>query len=132
VFPWDFRGTEGASTVDLWAPISMQQILRPRGLSLDRRGWGWLRTIGRGSPGIGRAEIEGTLARVAADISRRFPSQAGAFALVTTPASVLEQSDRDTLAPVVGLTFAFTGLLLIVGYVIGRTWATPARMLGLP
>jgi predicted permease len=114
VAPATFRGTDGASTVDLWAPISMQEVLRPRGLSLSRRGWGWLRTIGRVLPGTGRAEIEGTLARVAADINSRFPSQSRVFALVTTPASVLERSDRDTLAPVVGLAFAFTGLLLAV------------------
>jgi len=50
VAPSGFRGTEGASIVDLWAPIAMQQTLRPRGLSIERRTWGWLRTIGRVSP----------------------------------------------------------------------------------
>jgi predicted permease len=114
VAPAGFRGTEGASTVDLWAPIAMQQTLRPRGLSLGTRGWGWLHTIGRVSPGTSRAEIDGRLTRVAADINARFPRPSGVFRLVQTPASVLEQSDREAFAPVVGLTFAFTGLLLVV------------------
>ena len=112
--PAGFRGTEGASVVDLWAPLAMQQLLRPRGLSIDRRTWSWLRTIGRVSPGTSAAEIGGGLARVAADINTRFPQPKGALRLVTTPASVLEQADREAFAPVVGLTFAFTGLLLVV------------------
>jgi predicted permease len=122
VAPAGFRGTDGASTVDLWAPITMQQTLRPRGLSplrpkglsLDARGWGWLRTIGRLSPATTPAQLDGALAKVAVDLNARFPSPSRPMALVATPAAVLEASDRDALEPAVGLTFAFTGLLLIV------------------
>jgi predicted permease len=114
IAPARFHGTEGASSIDLWATLSMQQVLRPRGLSLKARGWGWLGTIGRLSPGTTAAALDGMLARVAADIAQRFPATSAKLKLVATPASVLERTDRDSVTPVAGLTIAFTALLLVV------------------
>src|SRR5262249_3017443 len=47
VAPADYRGTYAGHVVDLWAPMSMHEAVRPNGLLLRQRGWGWLSMIGR-------------------------------------------------------------------------------------
>jgi putative ABC transport system permease protein len=113
VAPASFRGTGGANRVDLWAPVSMQQQLRPRNLDLTARNWGWLRMIGRLAPGMPRARAQAGLDRVAAGVNRRFPSKTP-LAFTLSPASVLEEPDRQALLPFVRLTFVFSALLLVV------------------
>ncbi len=115
VAPAGFDGTFAAHHVDVWVPIVMQGWVRPRGLSVERRGWGWLRMIGRmqGEATFGRVAQE--LDHAAAGINREFPparpSDAVAFDVV--PASALADDDRRSMAPMLTMSFAFTGLLFL-------------------
>jgi len=114
VAPASFRGTQGTSVADLWAPLMMQHQLRPRSNSLMTRGWAWLRTIGRLQDGVSRAQAQGAIERVAADINRRFPSERDPLVLTVVPATTLEEPDRRALLPYVTLALALTALLLVV------------------
>jgi predicted permease len=118
VAPEGFRGTQGPLLADMWAPIMMQQQLRPRGPTntLKNRGWGWLQAIGRLRQGTSVDQAQTALDRVAADLNQRFPSKSGPghLAYTVTPATTLDDADRRALEPFIALTFAFTALLLVV------------------
>ncbi len=114
IVPASFHGTQGVNGADLWAPIMMQQQLRPRSQKLTARGWSWLRTVGRLAPGTSLAVAQQELDRVGADLARRFPSKGDATTYVASPALALEDSERRALAPYASLTLALTTVLLIV------------------
>jgi predicted permease len=112
VVPAPYRGTLGSNMADLWAPVMMQQVLRPRGLTLDNRGWGWLSMVGALAPGTTRDRAEVSLGLVAADFNRRFPSKQP-LALMVQPATLLPDHERRAIAPYVKLVALFTGLILL-------------------
>jgi predicted permease len=115
VSPAGFDGTFAAHRVDVWVPVTMQAHVRPRGLPLDRRGWGWLSMFGRLQPTRDRGDAERALATAAADINRRFPPRQSdpSFGYLVRPLTALSEDDRENLAPVLLTAFAFTGLLFL-------------------
>jgi predicted permease len=118
VAPDGFHGTYNARQVEVWAPLMMHAVVRPRGLSIERRGWGWLSTIGRLKPGADLAEAQHDADTVAADINRRFPPRAddanGSQRFAVRTASPMSSDDQQFFGPALGATFAFTLLLLVV------------------
>ncbi len=114
VVPASFHGTQGLYAADLWAPLMMQQQLRPRGNTLQVRGWGWLRLIGRLAPHTSLAQVQAALDRVGADLAHRFPAKGDDVTYIAAPATSLEQAERASAVPYVSLTLALTGLLLVV------------------
>jgi predicted permease len=114
IAPASFRGAEGGDSVEMWAPVMMQQQLRPRQHTLDVRGWGWMSMIGRVQRGTSDVAIKAGLDRVGADISRRFPGKGPQSTYIGVPAWNMAESDRRALKPYLLLTTAFTGLLLLV------------------
>jgi predicted permease len=114
VVPAFFHGTQSGSSPDLWAPLMMQQQLRPRKLTLRARGWGWLHLIGRIDDRASLAQVQAALDRTGADLTRRFPSSGDAKTYVATRATMLEEDDRANLVPAASLTMALSGLLLVV------------------
>lgn len=114
IAPAGFHGAAGARGADLWAPLSMQQLLRPRGTSRDRRGWSWMSMIGRVQTGIGTPAVRDSLNAAAASIVREFPNDVRPFALTVVPATSLPESDRAALQPYLVMTMAITALLLVV------------------
>jgi predicted permease len=62
VAPAGFRGTEVGQSVDVFAPMMMQQTLMPGlGTALTEPRSQWLRIIGRLKPGVGAAQAEAEL-----------------------------------------------------------------------
>jgi predicted permease len=112
VVPAPYRGTLGSSIADLWAPVMMQQVLRPRGLTLATRGWGWLSMVGALAPGTGLDRANASLGLVAADLNRRFPAKVP-LKLVAHPATLLPDRERQAIAPYLQLVAVFTGLILL-------------------
>ena len=115
VAPASYRGTFNAHAVDLWTPLTMHQSVRPTANSLSRRGWGWLSMIGRlqGSADLSAARHDLEIA--AADIRQRFPDHVTSkFGLDITAASGVNEADRTMMAPILGMAYAFTVLLMIV------------------
>lgn len=115
VAPVGFVGTYAARRVDVWTPTAMQQVVRPRGLTRTRRGWGWLQLVGRVTPGATRVTAEQALAVAADDINRRFPVRAGTagFGFALEPLSALSTTDARRLSPLLRVAFAFTALLFL-------------------
>lgn len=115
VAPAGFGGTFAAHQVDVWVPVTMQQYVRPRGLTLDRRNWGWLRMIGRMRPPTSMAQATRVIDRAAEDLNRRFPParESDAVGFVVVPATALGEQDAAALTPMLTVAFAFTGLLFL-------------------
>jgi predicted permease len=111
-----FRGTFQAQPVDFWIPITMQQVGRPRGLTIDRRGWGWLRLVGRREVAGTLEVVQAQLDAAADDLSRREPprSAAAAVGFHAQPAGAITESERAVVMPTLTVLLAFTGLLFIV------------------
>jgi putative ABC transport system permease protein len=116
IAPRGYHGTYNAHSVDLWVPLSMQQQARPRGLTLDRRGWGWLSMIGRVRHGAPLAEVEGELAQAAEAINRLTPGLKASqgLAFLVEPADAVAPADRRMMTPALTAIYAFTVLLFLV------------------
>jgi len=52
VAPATFHGSYDALGTDLFVPLMTYDIVRPRGLKITTRGWGWLSATARLKPGI--------------------------------------------------------------------------------
>src|SRR5262245_40914036 len=70
VAPRGFAGSFEAMAADAWVPVTTQDRVRPRGLGLDQRGWGWLFATGRRLPGIPQAAVDANLRRLVAEMTR--------------------------------------------------------------
>lgn len=115
ITPPGYRGTFSAHAVDFWAPLMMHESVRPSGRSLSRRGWGWLSMIGRLQPGADLASVRHELGLAAADIQKRYPNSfPSKFDFAVTPASAVNEADREVMTPVLAMVFGFTVLLMIV------------------
>lgn len=115
IAPPGFDGTYAAHQVDLWVPVVMQGWVRPRGLSVERRTWGWLRMIGRIDDAATLERAEQAIERAAAGINREFPPArvSDAVAFAAFPATALSTDDAEGLTPVLAVSFAFTALLFL-------------------
>ena len=115
VAPRGFRGTYAARQVDLWAPLTMHDQVRPRGQRLAMRGWGWLSMIGRLRDGAGGAVAQAEV-DAAIETMRRGGSvdPAAVPGMSVQPAAAMSEADRRALVPAVTAIYALTCLLLLV------------------
>jgi len=111
-----FRGDLRSRSVDAWVPLTMQQRVRPRGLTIDNRNWGWLALIGRRDHDVSLDETQHRFVAVAADVNGRFPppEEGQAVRLLVSEASALPASERALITPLLAAVLAFTGLLFLV------------------
>ncbi len=115
VAPPGFGGTFAAHQVDAWVPLMMQGWVRPRGLSVERRTWGWLRMIGRMREGVTFDRVRVETTRASDVINQQFPPAraSDAVAFTAVPAAALSESDAEGLRPLLQAVFAFTLLLFL-------------------
>ncbi len=113
VMPESFRGTFEAYSTDLWVPLAMHGQVRPRGLSRERRGWGWLYGSGRLKPGVTIAQAQADLARVVADLHQdRVLDEEESFEIFR--AGALPEQFRKALSGVLGFSLLVVTLVLLV------------------
>lgn len=73
VMPASFHGSHSAFQTDFWAPMSTHEMVRPRGLDIMRRGWGWLHGTGRLKSGITVAQAQAEIDQLTAALKRQYP-----------------------------------------------------------
>ncbi len=139
VAPVSFRGSFEAMGADAWVPVTTQDRVRPRGLGLDERGWGWLFATGRRHAGIPAPALEAGVARLVASMRAdgRLPDQeefqlAGASPL---PDEIRGDGQRSlslvvaaVVALLVGASANLAGLLYARGAAREREIATRQSM----
>jgi len=114
VMPEGFKGTYQAFAADFWAPLMMHAQVRPRGMTLDSRGYGWLSGTARLKPGVTLAEAQAELDRITKQILQESPRGNGnvtGFRLY--PASVLPEEFRQGASGMLGFFMAVVGLVLL-------------------
>src|SRR5215510_10667039 len=114
VMPEGFKGTYHAFTADFWAPMMMQAQVRPRGMTLDKRGWGWLKGTARLKPGVTLAEAQAELDRLTKQILQESPrGNQGVAGFRLYPASALPEEFRQGASGMLGFFMAVVGLVLL-------------------
>ncbi|MBI4477145.1 MAG: ABC transporter permease [Acidobacteria bacterium] len=75
VAPAAFRGSYDALGTDMWVPLMTYGTVRPRGLDITNRGWGWLYSTGRLREGVAIEQARAELAGIASALRREHASQ---------------------------------------------------------
>ncbi|HSR52540.1 MAG TPA: ADOP family duplicated permease [Acidobacteriota bacterium] len=114
VMPSSFRGSYDIFTSDLWAPLAMYEQVRPRGLSRERWGWGWLNITGRLAPDATLESAGTSIDTAVATITQDFPSEAAALAVQLVPAAAIPEQFREGTRNLFVFVMAVSGLLLLV------------------
>ncbi|MGH9174406.1 MAG: ABC transporter permease, partial [Vicinamibacterales bacterium] len=70
VAPATFHGSYDALGTDMWVPLMAHSTVRPRGLQITSRGWGWLNATARLRPGASVAQAHAELNTIAAALQR--------------------------------------------------------------
>ena len=99
-----FHGSYDALHTDLWVPLMTYDVVRPRGLDIRRRTWGWLQASARLAPGVSLASARAEVAAIAAALRAEYPGDNRTLGLSVVPASTLPESLTPDLRR--GLVFA--------------------------
>ncbi|MEP7116011.1 MAG: ABC transporter permease [Acidobacteriota bacterium] len=113
IAPATFRGSYDALGTDLWAPLMTYDVLRPRGLDISRRTWGWLQATARLAPGvtIDRARVE--VDAIAAALRAEYPREDQGLAFSVVPAATLPESMTPGLARALAFAALVAALALL-------------------
>ena len=113
VAPATFHGSYDALGTDIFVPLMTYDIVRPRGLKITARGWGWLSATARLKRGVTIEQAQADVDRVTASVKRDFPRNNDTLAFRLTPASALPESMIGTAQRV--LLFALLAAALALG-----------------
>ena len=92
VAPSTFHGSYDALDTDIFVPLMTYETIRPRGLKITARGWGWLSATARLKPGVTIEQAQSDVDRVTASLKADFPRSNDGLAFKLTPASALPES----------------------------------------
>ena len=126
VAPPTFRGSYDALGTDLWAPLMTYDVVRPRGLDIRRRTWGWLQATARLAPDASLAIARAEVTAIAAALRAEHPRDNQGLALSVVPASNLPESMTPELgrALVFAIVVAALALLAACANVANASLAT--------
>ncbi len=126
VAPSSFRGSYDALGTDLWVPLMTYDVVRPRGLDIRRRTWGWLQATARLAPGASLEGASSEAATIAAALRAEYPRENRGLAFTVVPASSLPESMTPDLrrALVFALIVAALALLAACANVANASLAT--------
>jgi predicted permease len=116
-----FRGLRVTDSPDLFLPIALWPQIAPssyRGLSLDRRSWGWVSLVGRMKPAASLPQVESALNRSLRRQRELHPRDGAPEALKLQSAVFLAPGDpkvRQIMTRFFGLLSAVVGVVLIIG-----------------
>ncbi len=114
VMPESFRGTYAALSSDFWAPMVMYAQVRPRGVDINQRGWGWLTGSGRLKPGATLAEAQAELEGLSRQLREEHPEVNRAFGFEIFPAGALPEAQQEAVSRLLGFFLGASGLVLFV------------------
>lgn len=113
VMPENFKGTYQAFAADFWAPMMMHTQVRPRGLELDMRGWGWLHGTGRLKEGVTLAQAQAELDHIAGVLQQNYPKVNQGVTFRLYRASALPEEFREGASGMLVFFMAVVGLVLL-------------------
>ncbi len=114
VMPEGFRGTYAALSADFWAPMMMYAEVRPRGVAITERGWGWLTGTGRLAPGVSLLEARAELTELSRHLREEHPDVNREIGFEIFPARALPEAYHEAASRILAFFLAASGLLLLV------------------
>ncbi len=114
IAPEAFAGTSMAAA-DFWAPMTLQQELRPRGaeIYLDNANLSWLYLLGRRKSGVSVEQVRANLALIAKRIDQSYPGRETRLDIaVATLFS--EPEDRGSALSAGAVVMIAVGLVLLI------------------
>ncbi|HEY6305385.1 MAG TPA: ABC transporter permease [Candidatus Angelobacter sp.] len=112
IAPKNFLGTVAGFSIDLWAPIRIDQAIGTNRMQgLEDRNSRWLTPIGRLKPGFNRFQAQADVGRLAARMAQDFPKTNKDYSAAVVPASMLPAGQRG-LAKM--FSWAVMGIVLLV------------------
>jgi predicted lysophospholipase L1 biosynthesis ABC-type transport system permease subunit len=113
VAPASFRGSYDAAATDLWVPLMTYGSVRPRGLDVQRRNWGWLQASARLAPGVSVETAQAEVRAIGEALAAEYPAENRALRMTVTPASAVPESMTPLLSRVLVFAFIVTALALV-------------------
>ncbi len=118
VVPGNFRGIQLGARPDVWAPMMMQGVIRPRAMDLlTMRGSRWMNVVGRLKPGVTLAQADAQMDSIARGLAETHTkSNQGYLGVRMFPADFarLWPSEREAALRFVGMLFGTVGLVLLL------------------
>ena len=113
VAPAGFRGSYDALGTDLWVPLMSYSVVRPRGLKITSRGWGWLNATGRLRSGVPVEQANAELNAIASALAREYDGSSRGLRAKVVPALALPEEMVPTLRRVLMFALLVVGLALV-------------------
>ena len=113
VAPPTFRGSYDAAPTDVWVPLMTSPVVRPRGLDVHRRTWGWLQASARLAPGVTAVAASAEVEAIGAALAAEYPAENRNLRMTVTPASAVPESMTQALGRVLAFAFIVTALALL-------------------
>lgn len=112
VAPAGFRGSYQALETDIYVPLMAYERVRPRGLAITSRNWGWLNATGRMQPGATVAQVRAELETIAAALARAYPGSARGLSVTVVAAQALPEEMGPALRQLSLFALVVAGLAL--------------------
>lgn len=113
VAPPTFRGSYDAAPTDLWVPLMTYASVRPRGLDVQRRNWGWLQATARVAPGVSVAAAMADVRAIGDALAAQYPVENRGLRFTVVPAATVPESMTPLLRRVLGFALIVTALALL-------------------
>ena len=113
VAPSTFHGSYDALGTDMWVPLMNYSVVRPRGLRITQRGWGWLNATGRLAAASTVEQAHAELNTIASAIARDQPGSSRGLTATVVPALALPEEMAPTLTRVLLFALLVVALALV-------------------
>ena len=113
VAPDWFSGSYESLPADFWTPVAMYEQVRPRGIPLMTRGWGWLDGSGRLARGVSFEQAVAELSALSAQLEEENPRMNSGVTFELFAATALPERMRDGVAGVLGFLMLVVSLVLL-------------------
>ncbi len=114
VLPPEFSGVSGGAHTDLWAPLSMHEVVLNYG-SYSSRSFRWMQALARLRPGVSGQKAEAALATLSAQLQQAYPDSNRGVRLELFPLWRAPFGGQTQFLPVLRILLAVSlGILLIV------------------
>jgi predicted permease len=113
VAPPPFRGSYDALGTDIWVPLMTYGTIRPRGLDIRSRGWGWLSATGRLQPGVSVDQAHAEASGIASALAREYDRTSRGLRANVVRAEPLPESMAPALRRVLVFALLVVALALV-------------------
>lgn len=109
-----FLGAHSAFQSEFWVPMSTHELVRPRGVDIKTRGWGWLHATGRLKRGVTLRQAGAEVDHVAEQLRRQYPATNKALYFRVVPATALPENLSAQLRKAVSFLGVVSAIVLLV------------------